>query len=262
MNELYYINFNTLEELQSNLKDAKNGIDLSYFVTPREVLQLTDDGVGIIDVRGALTLSAPQIMSDLGNTSYDTIESEINKAIAQGAKSLLFKVNSGGGGVKGNAEIADLISNLPIPTVAHGTSLMCSAAYKIAVSCDIVAATPSCDCGNVGTILAYTDASKMYAAAGIEHKAIVSEGATLKSTFHLASLTEEQEEFLQSQINTAGEKFVDHVKANRPNIDADAFRAGWYCGTEALTMGIIDGVGSLDDAYQTAISLQHQLGTL
>ena len=39
-----------------------------------------------------------------------------------------------------------------------------------------------------------------------------------------------------------GAAFRATVEGNRPNIDAEVFRAGWYSGEKAISLGLIDTV--------------------
>jgi len=88
---------------------------------------------------------------------------------------------------------------------------------------------------------------------GITFKALTSEGAELKSTFHLEP-NETQLAFLQESINEAGQQFRDHVTAGRTaagvSLDDEVWRAGWYSGQRAGQIGLIDQVGTADDAKQ------------
>lgn len=248
--QLFYINPASLEELQNNIKEVKQGVDLSYFINTRKESYMTDSGVAVIDVRGALLDDCPEIYTDLGNTDYRQVAKDLDDAVDAGARGIVFSISSGGGSVAGCFELADKISNLNVPCVAYGDGLMCSAAYKLGCSTDYIIARPSAECGNIGTILTYADPSRMYEAMGVDHKAITNDEATLKSTFHVMPLTNEQEQFLQDQINEAGEAFISHVKSHRPNVDEECFKAGWYKGEAAIEKGLIDQIGTLEDAVE------------
>jgi len=248
-NNLYYILPQALTELQSNLADAKQGIDLSEFINARQPLQMLD-GIAIIHVKGSLADNTPPIHQKLGGTDYRAIRQDIADAQAQGAKGILFIHNSGGGSVCGCQETAQLIQDLDLPTVAYSEGLNCSASYKLSVGTDYLVSSPSCQVGNVGTILCFMDSSKMLENIGIEIVAITNDQATLKDTLHKLPLTEGQAEFLQDEINEAGNVFINHVKSNRPNIDPIFEKAGWYRGQKALDLGFVDELGSLETALE------------
>lgn len=234
-----------LTSLASHAK-SQLSIDFSDFFELRPESYITKNGTAVITIHGATVDSAPPIYEKLGIlTQYSTIIKEI--AEMQGmAKRYAFIYNSPGGTVSGLREMAEVIANIDVPTMAY-CQFACSAAYYSAVSCDTVIASPSAVVGNVGTILAWTDVRGYWEAMGITFNALTNDGADLKSTFHLAP-DETQLSFLQETINQAGEEFREQVTANRPDIAEDVFRAGWYSGERAGSMGLIDGIGSLEEA--------------
>jgi ClpP class serine protease len=67
-------------------------------------------------------------------------------------------------------------------------------------------------------------------------------------------MTDSQREFLQEETNRIGEEFQQHVSANRPNIDSEVFRAGWYHGTRAGELGLVDAIGSQAGAYNILLA--------
>jgi protease-4 len=250
MNKLYYMDAGSLSEMEKNLAQTKEGFSLGDFINQRETVRFDKQRIAYIDVRGGLIDDAPNIYKELGNTDYRDIRGEIAGAMAEGAKGIIFTVDSPGGTVAGAEETAKMIEALPIPSVTYYHGLGCSAAYKVFCSATAIVAAPSAEVGNIGTILTYQDASKYMEKLGVTTHSITNEGADLKSTFHSMPLTAEQEAFLQESINEAGEAFKNHVQSNRPGISEEVFKAGWYKGEKALELGLIDHVGGLMDARE------------
>lgn len=233
--------------------------DLADFYTVRQKMNIDGDGIAHIEVRGVMLLDCPPIQERVGNAiRYKTITGESAAAVEAGASGILYHINSPGGMVTGNAETAEMVMALPIPTASHCDGLACSAAYKLASSTNAIVATKSALMGNIGTILSWTDCSAFWQRWGVEMKAITSEGADLKSTFHLEP-NEEQLAFLQESINEAGKGFRDHVAKGRAmagaELDPEVWRAGWYSGEKAGSLGLIDAIGSAEEARQHLLSL-------
>lgn len=226
--------------LQHRLQGAREGLDLSYFITPRPAYGVDEHGIAHVWVFGPLMQDAAPVYADLGCTNYADLANEISRE----AKGILLHVDSPGGTVAGCIEVAKLVENAPVPVVAfvHGTA--CSAAYKIMCGSDHAVASHSATLGNIGCILAYADVSALMQGMGVTLNAFVNEGATLKSTFHLDSLTDEQKAFLQDSINEAGRDFRAHVESNREGIDPEVWRAGWFSGPRAVQMGLCDELGN------------------
>ena len=240
-------------------KSNAMNIELADFYQLRPESEMDSDGIATIHVHGVLMNSCPPIYEKPGLvTCYSTIESEIGAAIEAGAQGVLLVTDSPGGTVAGNKECSNFIANLPIPIVGYAKGYACSAAYKMIAGTDLIVATDSATVGNVGTILNWTDCTEFWKANGIEFKALTSEGADLKSTFHLEP-NEDQLQFLQDEINMMGQQFREHVQAGREaagaSVDPEVWRAGWYSGEKAGELGLIDGIGSKADARTVLRSL-------
>lgn len=243
-----------------DVPEKSNTLNISiedfYELRPETVMDA--DGIAHIHVHAALVDTCPPIYEKLGLvTRYATLRGEIAACMNQGAKAILFHVDSPGGTVSGNVETASMIADLAVPTAAYCSGLACSAAYKISAGCDVIIASESAQVGNIGTILSWADCSEFWRENGIEFKALTSEGADLKSTFHLEP-NATQLAFLQEGINEAGRQFREHVTAGREAagavLDDEVWRAGWYSGQRAGELGLIDGIGTAEDARQYLIS--------
>lgn len=243
-----------LSALEIGERKSDSGEDdyLSNFYTKRQSSFIDGDGIAHIEVRGALLNKAPSIYEKWGlATTYSTIIAETESATSQGAKGILYTFDSPGGTVAGVVEGGSAIINAGVPTVAFCDGLACSAAYWLPSGCNAIVATPSAIVGNIGAIISWADCSAFWEGMGIEFKALVSEGADLKSTFHLEP-NETQAEFLQDSINEAGSAFREHVAKGRAAAGADLnpeiWRAGWYSGKKAGDLGLINAMGSKADA--------------
>jgi ClpP class serine protease len=233
--------------------------ELSDYYTLRQKPYVDENGIAHIEVRGAMLMDCAPLYERVGMAiRYSTIINESNAAIEAGAKGILYKVNSPGGTVSGNVEASKTVMELPIPSVSYCEGLACSAAYKFVSGTNSIMASESALMGNIGTILSWADCSEFWKKWGVEMKAITSEGASLKSTFHLEP-NEEQIAFLQQSVNEAGKQFRDHVIAGRAAADKElsdeVWKAGWYSGEKAGSLGLIDGIGTYADSYQILADL-------
>lgn len=234
--------------------DVEMSAEISDFYPMRNAAMVDANGIATVEIKGALLNSGPKIYEKLGlATYYSTIIAETGAAMAAGARAILFLVDSPGGTVAGNIEAAEFIEGIQIPTIAFVPGMACSAAYKLACGADNILASPSATVGNIGTILSWMDCTEFWSEQGITMKAITNDGADLKSTFHLEP-DESQLAFLQESINNAGQEFRLHVERNRPDIDAEVFRAGWYSGSKAEDLRLIDGMASYQDAYDELLN--------
>lgn len=237
-----------------DVPEKSNSLNIEFedFFEIRPESEVDANGIGHVHIQGMLVHSCPPIYEKLGLvTRYSTIQDETDDMIEEGAKAILFHIDSPGGTVAGNVELSKYIRDLPMPTASHCDGLACSAAYKIASGTGQIIATESSQVGNIGTILSWQDCTEFWAMNGIEFKALVSEGAELKSTFHLEP-NETQLAFLQESVDEAGAIFREFVAAGRTKagavIDPEIWRAGWYDGEHALQLGLIDAIGTCKNA--------------
>jgi len=228
--------------------------DLFPMKQEASMIQTDSDKIAVIGIRGSLMNKAPKLYEELGLvTRYSTIEAETNAAVNEGATGIIYAIDSPGGTVAGVIETADAIGNAGVPTVAWCDGLACSAAYWLASQTDAIVSTPSAEVGNIGAILSWADCSKFWDSMGVEWKALVSEGADLKSTFHTEP-DDSQIAFLQERINSAGEAFRNAVEEGRAksgeSLDPEVWRAGWYSGDKAQSLGLVDAIGKIDVALK------------
>ncbi len=228
--------------------------ELSDHYTLRRKAFMDDEGIAHIEVRGAMVADCAPLYERVGLAiRYSTIIAESEAAVQAGAVGILYKINSPGGTVSGNAEAAEAVMNVGVPTVAFCEGLACSAAYKLAAGCSSIVASKSAQVGNIGTIYSWTDWSKFMEKWGVEAKAITNDEATLKSIFYLQP-NEEQLAFLQDSANRHGQEFREHVVKGRERADAklddEVWRAGWYSGDLAMSLGLVDGIGNYAGAIE------------
>lgn len=246
-----------LEAAEKSSSEQRADSYWEQFYTLRKAMHMDSDGVAHIEIRGALLFKCPPIYEYLGlATRYNTIIAESLEAKVQGAKGVMYHVDSPGGTVAGVVETGDAISNLGIPTVGFCGGLACSAAYWLVSGMGQIVVSPSATIGNIGAIITWADCDKFWAEIGVTFKALVSEGADLKSTFHLEP-DGPQLDFLQESINSAGEAFRNHVLSGRTNagatLDPEVFRAGWYSGERALELGLADAIATRIEARDAVI---------
>lgn len=256
--ELWLMEADRIQEFALNAIDAteKAGgdFDLSDFFDLRTPAGMDENGIAHIQIKGSLLNKSPKIYENLGLvTRYETIIEETQAAVDNGARGILYHVDSPGGTVAGCYEAGEAIANCPIPTASHCSGLACSAAYWLVSQTGHINGSPSAEIGNIGAIVSWADCTAFWKDMGVEFKALVSEGADLKSTFHLEP-NETQLEFLQERINASGEMFRNAVVTGRGELDPEVWRAGWYSGEKAETLGLADSIGSRSMAYDELLA--------
>jgi ClpP class serine protease len=206
-----------------------------------------------IPIRGVLGQRLSSLEKICGGTDYLDIQKATNEALGRGARGVMYAIDSSGGMVRGCEDLANYIHGLKVPTQAYTDSRCNSAAYWLASGCSNIMASASSDVGSIGVILPWVDKSKIWELEGLKYDPFVNEGAELKGAGAGPSLTEAQKRHLQACVNYVGEKFQQFVSDSR-KVKPEVFRAGTYFGTQALDVGLIDGVGTYDDAYESLLT--------
>ncbi|MEO1584491.1 MAG: signal peptide peptidase SppA [Planctomycetota bacterium] len=207
------------------------------------------DLVGVIGSGGLLGGAA----IDIDDTALMLREAEQDPAV----KAIVLRIDSPGGGVGDSHTIYQLIrdakdrSNKPV--IAAMDSVAASGGYYIALAADTIIAKPTTVTGSVGVIIPAINASQ-----GLESIGIVSRSITSGDNKDLASpaapVNPEHEAILQAVVDDFYEQFRTLVVANRPNLeDPDATLDGRILtGRQALDAGLVDQLGNINDAFQTA----------
>ena len=250
--------------VQRKLNDPQAQLDLSKLGVSRKEFSEPDvNGIAAIDIYGVTGKRLGSLEKACGACDYNDLETEIGLALKSGAKALLFTVDSGGGAAIGCTEVANLIANLPIPTAAFVDNVCASAAYYMASGADYIVCTSSALIGSIGVIVPWVDSSELFSLAGLKFEPITNEGADLKAAGHGPSLTDEQREHLQELVNDRAREFQEFVAANRPkSLDPEVWRAGAYIGSRAVSLGLADRIGTIQDAYadlQLAIQVKAEM---
>lgn len=221
----------------------------SFLVNQRPPLSIDSNGIAVITISGVLGSNLSKLEQLLGFTDYQAIQDEIGEALEQGAKAVLFEMDSPGGEVQGCVETARMIAAIDVPKASYTAGMDTSAAYFLSSSCDRKFISPSAFSGSIGTMLPWVDMSKFWDGLGLAWEPVIGQGETLKGAGMGPSLTDAQREHLQAQVNDMSAQFRHHVSAYR-ELDYGALAAGAYFGSKAIDLNLADEIGTYDDSYQ------------
>ena len=164
---------------------------------------------------------------------------------------IVLAVDSPGGVITGVQEAADAIfAARQIKTIIAVVSpLAASAAYWIASQAHPVIAMPSGETGSIGVFILHTDISGALEKQGIKATFIFS-GEHKTEGNALEPLSPSAREFFQSQVDLIGRQFNKVVARGRGTTEAKVLRdfgqGRTFFSAEALRVGMIDGIGTID----------------
>jgi len=196
-------------------------------------------------------------------------------------RALVVQLTSPGGGATASEELAQGLLEFKkergIPVVIYTRSVTASGAYYFACSADAIVSSQSCMLGSIGVIMAHVDLSKYYKNESREEGIKINDNEGVVITYFKTGLykdmgasnrspTDAELAIYQIILDEVCEYFLDHVMNSRRHKflevadDLDMHRnilsqAKIYMPMEAKKMGLIDRIGTLDEAILLAKSL-------
>jgi len=237
-----------------------NAVPLSISQLPaqekkREMFEVVD-GVAIVSISGIIDHDASALDEMFGSVDVDGLRAIVGSAVEDTTiNAIVLDFDSPGGIVTGVPEAAAFIAEASKekPIVAYTDSMCCSAAYWLASGAGAILCSPSAEVGSIGVYLPVLDLSAYYAAQGVAVDLIKS-GDLKAAGYPGTKMTDEQRADLQAGVNDIHAMFIRSISASR-NIAKEALRGQSMMGERALENGLVDDLGSLEDAVELASKL-------
>lgn len=181
-------------------------------------------------------------------------------------KSVVLRINSPGGGVAASQEIYEAIKKFRAETkkkvIVSMGSVAASGGYYIACGADKIFANPGTITGSIGVIAEWYNYGDLLRWAKMEN-VIIKSGKFKDAGSGTRPLTDEERAYFQSLINNMYGQFVSAVSSSRKMSD-DAVRkladGRIYTGQEAKKEGLVDELGTYQDAVDAAAKIAGIIG--
>lgn len=219
---------------------------------------VTDDGIAVINISGALVRKSSWISAYSGLRSYVGIEQQFLTAVADPAVAgILLDIDSPGGEAGGCFDLVDQMyaqrGKKPIYAIADDA--MYSGAYAIGSVADKLFCTRTGGVGSVGVIYLHIDQSGADTQEGLKYTAIFSGDRKNDFSPH-EPLSETAYQIEKAECDRIYDMFVQTVARNR-GMSSAAVRgteAGLFYGPNAVASGLADEVGTYADAMKALIA--------
>ena len=181
--------------------------------------------------------------------------------------SIVLDVDSGGGAVDGTEEFAAKVKASKKPVVAYIDGLGASAAYWIASQAQhiLINSATSGYAGSLGVLCTHVSQGQVLERQGQQVTILRSSRAVDKARFNaVEELTEELKTSILADLDTIAGQFIATVEAGRAgklSASEDVFTGKVYNGQDALKHGLVDQIGSLQDAINHAARLAREGAT-
>ena len=245
------------EEFPNEDKD-KNSLPDSisiyeYLSTLEEEENKSENKIAIVNVEGTIVT---------GEVSYnvagsDTIVKNIRKAIKDDSvKALVLRVNSPGGDVWASELITNALNEFKSsgrPIISSMGDIAASGGVWVTTFSDEIWAKPETLTGSIGVYGIIPTLDGIYEWAGIQVDGISSTKAG--EWDERLAMPDYVTKSIQASIDNTYEKFVNKVATNRdmPFKEVLSIAGGRiWSGEKALQLGLVDKIGNLDDAINSA----------
>ena len=232
-----------------------------YITSPKE--RIGEEKIAVIEVKGVISLDEPQGFLSTGATTPERFKRFFERALAdRSVKAILIEINSPGGSVVASDEIASIIKSANKPVVAWIGEIGTSGAYYVASACDYIVASKGSLTGSIGVISIFTDYSGLLKKLGI-NVTVIKAGKYKDMGSGYRPLTKEEIEMLENISYQIYDMFIEEVAKNR-NLSKDYVRkiaeGRLYTGVQAKEVGLVDEVGTKEDAIKIAGKLANITG--
>ncbi len=170
--------------------------------------------------------------------------------------SIVLVVDSPGGQVTGTDLLAEAICNSATPVVAYIEGMAASAAYWIISGASKIIASSDLDrIGSIGTMLMVEDLQPALEAQGVKFHEIYASLSVDKNADLNQVLDGKYESYQKNVLDVINSKFLSSIKTNRPAVDDSTLTGKMYFAPEAIALGLVDEIGSLEYAISVATVL-------
>ena len=250
----------TTEAMQAMATQAVAFFDTRLNLPERESNPLlsVENGIASVRVHGPL-MRQPDLFSVLlfGATDMDQVSAAISEAVErEDVNALLLDIDSPGGAVNGTPELGQAVADAAKRKTVYAFSAgqMSSAAYWIASQADAIYATPSARVGSIGVILPFVDSTEKLRNQGLKVEVFAAGKFKAMGTPGV-SLTEEQRELIQSDIEEIAADFKAAVLARGRRIPDEAMEGQTFSARKAQRFNLAGTVKSRDEVLARLRSL-------
>lgn len=214
-------------------------------------------GVAVIDIKGAIMK-----YDYCGAPGTDSIGKIINAATQNPSISaIVLRIDSPGGSVSGTQALANIIKNSSKPIVVHA-GMMCSAAMWLGSAASYrIAAEDTATIGSIGTMCSWYDSKAADEKYGHKRHEVYASDSTHKNIQfreaqgNNADGKNNYEPMIKTWLDPLNGVFTSSILENMPKVDKTVLNGSHYIAKDAIGKGLIDAIGTFEDAVNKAIEL-------
>ena len=204
--------------------------------------------IAVVELRGVIS-------------SSDDIIRQLKKyRESRGIRAIVLRIDSPGGGVVPSQEMYEEVRatrESGKPVVVSMGSLAASGGYYVACGGSRLVANRGTLTGSIGVIAEFLQYGEALRKLGIDIR-IVKSGRLKDSGTPMRKMTEEEQKYFQNLMDVVHRQFIEVVEESR-HLDHDkavALSDGRvFTGEESVKLGLVDTIGTYEDAVRIAAEL-------
>ena len=205
------------------------------------------DKIAVVDIKGVIT-SSRGIVEQIEKLKEDN-----------DVKAIILRINSPGGGVGPSQEIYRevLRAKEKKKIIASMESVAASGGYYVACASDVIVANPGTITGSIGVVMEFSNVEDLLKKIGLRSYVIKS-GKHKDIGSPLRKMTSEEKAILQGVIDSVHNQFVRAVAEGRDMEERKVRQIAdgrIFSGEQAKDLGLVDRLGSLQDAIEIAAEM-------
>ena len=198
-------------------------------------------------------------------TSEDIVRQMKRYADDHSIRAILFRVDSPGGGVVASHEIYEEVKTAVgggKPVIVSMGALAASGGYYVSCGATRIVANPGTLTGSIGVISEFIRVDSLLHKIGIEATTVKS-GRLKDAGSPFRPMTPEDREYFQGLMDNVHRQFIAVVEKER-KINHDSLMkyadGRVFTGEQAMKLGLVDTLGTFDDAVRIAARIAHISG--
>jgi protease-4 len=175
----------------------------------------------------------------------------------EGIAAVVLRLNSPGGSVAPSQEIYEAVKAFPKPLVVSMGAVAASGAYYIATGAKKVYANPGTLTGSIGVIMEFLNLEKLYEWAKVDRYSVKT-GPFKDIGAEYRKMSDAEKALLQNLVGDILSQFREAVVQGRgldPQVVERLSDGRIFSGRQAYQAGLVDALGTLQDAIQEAATL-------
>lgn len=210
--------------------------------------------IAIIEVRGPMMKND----QDCGPAGTASIASWIRQADSNpNIDGIVLVTDAPGGTVDGTEELARTVANVKKPIVGFIDGLAASAAYwMISQTDEIIASGKTSEAGSIGVMSSWADIKPVMEKAGIRFHEVYATKSTEKNASFREALQGNYDRLI-AELDKINDVFEAAVRKGRAKIKDSVFSGDVYFSEDAKKMGLIDSIGTLEDAIKAVSRIKN-----